>query len=122
MNSLFEGFDLTDNAVKATKTPTKKKRAEAQKQLAITNQQLFSDDEFNIELNKPRVDVLLDKLNNTDGTETKASKVLKSKALTLEEKLEVIRRKVLEVLGRQKKNVVVIKTKEALFLHMSIYL
>ena len=112
MNSLFEGFDLTDNTSKAKKTPAKKKQTEAQKQLAITNQQLFSDDEFNIELNKPRVEVLLGKLSNTDGTDTKASKVLKSKALTLEEKLEVIRRKVLEVLGKQKKNVVVIKTKE----------
>lgn len=114
MNSLFEGFDLTDNTSKAKKTPAKKKQTEAQKQLAITNQQLFSDcgEDFVIELNKPRVDVLLGKLSNTDGVETKASKVLKSNALTLEEKLEVIRRKVLEVLGKQKKNVIVIKTKE----------
>ena len=114
MNSLFDGFDLTDNTSKATKTPKKKKQAEAQKQLAITNQQLFSDcgEGLDIELNKPRVDILLGKLSNTDGVEAKASKVLKSNALTLEEKLEVIRRKVLEVLGKQKKNVVVIKTKE----------
>ena len=114
MNSLFEGFDLTDNTSKAAKAPTKKKQSAAQKQLAITNQQLFLDcgEDFAIELNKPRVDVLLGKLSNTDGSETKASKVLKSNALTLEEKLEVIRRKVLEVLGKQKKNVVVIKTKE----------
>ncbi len=114
MNSLFEGFDLTDNTSKAAKTPTKKKQSTAQKQLAITNQQLFSDcgEDFVIELNKPRVDILLGKLNNTEGTETKASKVLKSNALTLEDKLEVIRRKVLEVLGKQRKNVIVIKTKE----------
>ncbi len=114
MNSLFEGFDLTDNTSKAKKTPTKKKQIEAQKQLAITNQQLFSDcgEDFVIELNKPRVDVLLGKLNNTEGSETKASKVLKSVALTLEDKLNVIERKVIEVLGKQRKNVVVIKTKE----------
>lgn len=114
MNSLFEGFDLTDTSSKAARKPAKKKQTAAQKQLAITNQQLFSDcgEDFDIELNKPRVDVLLDKLSNTTAGETKASKVLKSNALTLEEKLEVIRRKVLEVLGKQKKNVVVIKTKE----------
>ena len=114
MNGLFDGFDLTDTTNKVAKKPTKKKQTAAQKQLAITNQQLFSDcgEDFDIELNKPRVDVLLGKLSKTDGTETKASKVLKSNALTLEEKLEVIRRKVLEVLGKQKKNVIVIKTKE----------
>ena len=114
MNSLFEGFDLTDNSVKATKTPKKKKQVEVQKQLAITNQQLFSNygEGLDIELNKPRVDVLLDKMNNAVGSETKASKVLKSAALTLEDKLNVIERKVLEVLGKQRKNVVVIKTRE----------
>ena len=116
MNSLFEGFDLTATTSNATKATTPKKRQnKTQKQLAVTNQALFSGngmEDFNIELNKPRVDTLLSKLSNTDGADTNAAKVLKSSALTLEEKLEVIRRKVLEVLGKQKKNVIVIKSKK----------
>ena len=67
MNGLFDGFDLTDTTNKVAKKPTKKKQTAAQKQLAITNQQLFSDcgEDFDIELNKPRVDVLLGKLSKT---------------------------------------------------------
>ena len=119
MQNLFEGFDLTASSKVVSQNATTKSktvRTSNKKEKQLTNQSLFSGEEladFNIELNKPKVDVLLGKLNNTDGTDSNASKVLKSKSLTLEEKLEIIRIKVLEVLGKQRKNVVVIKTKEA---------
>ena len=115
MSGLFDSFDLSAvtkpaQAKKAKKAEEIKK--EKSKGRELTNQGLFSD-EFNIELNRPQVNVLLDKLSKSgDATGADAAKVLKSKSLTLEEKLEVIRAKVLEVLGRQRKNVVVIKTKK----------
>ena len=117
MNSLFDGFDLTaSNKVVAKNTATKPKQTKKLKQEAqLTNQNLFSGegmDEFTIELNKPRVETLLNKLNSADESETSAAKMLKSKSLTLEEKLAIIKRKVLEVLGKQRKNVIVIKNKE----------
>ena len=117
MNSLFDGFDLAVNGKITTKKATAKaKTAKASNQeKRLTNQSLFSGEgmeEFNIELNKPRVETLLSKLNGAEESETSAAKMLKSKSLTLEEKLVIIKRKVLEVLGKQRKNVVVIKTKE----------
>ena len=117
MNSLFDSFDLAVNSKTTTKkTTAKAKTAKTSNQeKRLTNQSLFSGegmDEFNIELNKPRVETLLSKLNGTEESETSAAKMLKSKSLTLEEKLVIIKRKVLEVLGKQRKNVVVIKTKE----------
>jgi DNA polymerase I-like protein with 3'-5' exonuclease and polymerase domains len=116
MNSLFDGFDLTVNSKIVEKTTTKQKPVKTNRnEKQLTNQSLFSGDglnEFNIELNKPRVETLLSKLNGAEETETSAAKILKSKSLTLEEKLAIIKRKVLEVLGKQRKNVVVIRTKE----------
>lgn len=120
MNGLFDGFDLTGmpaqhKTVKKTKEVAAPK--EKPKAANFTNQKLFTGaelDTFNIELNRPAVSTLLSKLSGgEDGGRTDAKKVLGAKTLTLEEKLEVIRAKVLEVLGKQRKNVVVIKTKEA---------
>jgi DNA polymerase-1 len=115
MSGLFDSFDLSA-VTKPTATKKAKKTEEIKKEKPkgheLTNQGLFSD-EFNIELNKPQVNVLLDKLSKSgDVTGADAAKVLKSKSLSLEERLELIRAKVLEVLGKQRKNVVVIKTKE----------
>ena len=118
MNGLFDGFDLTVNNKITPENPVTKPKnitSTTSQGKRLTNQNLFSDDglnEFNIELNKPRVETLLSKLNGADESETSAAKLLKSKSLTLEEKLVIIRRKVLEVLGKQRKNVIVIKTKE----------
>ena len=118
MNSLFDGFDLTVNNKGAHENVAAKPKnttSTTNQGKRLTNQNLFSGDgmdEFNIELNKPRVETLLSKLSGADESETSAAKILKSKSLTLEEKLVIIRRKVLEVLGKQRKNVVVIKTKE----------
>ena len=115
MSSLFDNFDLTiASTVKTLENKPKQIKTNNSKTKNITNQNLFSGqmEEFNIELNKPKVDVLLNKLNNTKESKTEASKVLKSKSLTLEEKLSIIKLKVLEVLGKQRKNVVVIKNKK----------
>ena len=119
MNSLFDNFDLTVNVevgVTPKKTTSRAKASKSKtKEKQLTNQSLFSGtdlDEFNIELNKPKVDELLSKLDGANESETNAAKILKSKSLSMEDKLAIITRKVLEVLGKQRKNVVVIKTKE----------
>jgi DNA polymerase-1 len=115
MNNLFDGFDLTASSKIVEKSAPKQKPIKVNREeKQLTNQSLFSDslDEFNIELNKPRVEALLSKLADAEESEASAAKMLKSKSLTLEEKLVIIKRKVLEVLGKQRKNVVVIKTKE----------
>lgn len=124
MNSLFGGFDLsvstkpkkvdTDTLLKKL-TPT----ATAQKKIdtKITNQNLFADAgeslaDFHVELNKPKPETLAAKAANPEDEEVDAAKVLKSKKVSLAEKLALIKIKVLEVLGKQRKNVIVIKTKK----------
>ena len=117
MNSLFGGFDLSAPKPKVSPEVIIKKAAptpvvEPQK---ITNQSLFASEElseFNVELNKPKPEALARKIANTEEGEVDAAKVLKSKKVSLAEKLALIKIKVLEVLGKQRKNVVVIKTKE----------
>lgn len=116
MSSLFDSFDLSIKPQVKQTTVAPKQPKTVKNTSSLTNQGLFCGaelEEFNIELNKPKVNVLLNKLNNTEETEVDATKILKSKKVSLEEKLEIIKTKVLEVLGRQRKNVVVIKTKEA---------
>ena len=114
MDNLFAGFDL---AVEPSKTvvEAKVKTSKTTKAAKVTNQSLFSGaglEEFNIELNKPKPEALAKKAVKTEETEVDAAKILKSKKVSLEEKLSLIKIKVLEVLGKQKKNVIVIKTKE----------
>lgn len=117
MTSLFADFDLT---IKPSKTISPEPKTKSNKTLRnivnnpMTNQSLFSDvglGEFNIELNKPEVNTLLSKLNNVEEQEIDTTKVLKSKRVSLKEKLAIIKTKVLEVLGKQKKNVLVIRDK-----------
>lgn len=77
---------------------------------------LFGAD-FEINLSKkPTAKALLDKLANSEGEDEEASslKILKSKKLTLADKLAVINTRVLTVLGKQKNNVQVITTAEDL--------
>jgi DNA polymerase I-like protein with 3'-5' exonuclease and polymerase domains len=118
MNSLFSNFDLSVEAkprISPTEIIKKAVPTKAPATPQLTNQSLFSGEgleDFNIELNKPKVETLLDKINGAEEGEVDAAKVLKSKKLSLEEKLSIIKIKVLEVLGKQKKNVIVIKTKE----------
>ena len=117
MNSLFDGFDLAVNLPpkEPKKIVTAQKIDTSKETEKLTNQNLLSGlgiDEYNIELNKPTVEILLDKINKAGKSNINSSKILKSKTVTLSEKLLIIKTKVLEVLGRQRKNVIVIKTKE----------
>ena len=118
MNSLFGGFDLSVSTKPKVSPEVLIKKAaptamaEPQK---ITNQSLFASEElseFNVELNKPKPEALARKIANPNEGEVDATKILKSKKVSLAEKLALIKIKVLEVLGKQRKNVVVIKTKE----------
>ena len=115
MNNLFAGFDLAVEPSKTVFTETQIKAGKVVKATHITNQSLFSDtglEEFNIELNKPKPETLAKKVAKPEeNTETDPTKILKSKKVSLAEKLALIRVKVLEVLGKQRKNVIVIKDK-----------
>ena len=121
MNNLFSGFDLSvgskpkvaPEVLIQKAIPT---AAPAVVSPKVTNQSLFEGEnmaDFTIELNKPKPEKLARKAASPEETELDATKILKSKKVSLAEKLALIKIKVLEVLGKQKKNVVVIKTKEA---------
>ncbi len=122
MNSLFSNFDLTVEAKPKVSPETLIKKAitpaPAAQQIQsqkVTNQGLFEGSElvdFNIDLTKPKPESLAKKAANVEEGEVDATKILKSKKVSLQEKLALIKIKVLEVLGKQRKNVVVIKTKE----------
>lgn len=113
MNGLFEGFDLAIGHLQTTQVKTTiSSEKVAKSSPALTNQSLFADaglEEFNIELNKPKPEALAKKVAKPEEIETDPTKILKSKKVSLAEKLALIKVKVLEVLGKQKKNVVVIK-------------
>ena len=115
MDNLFAGFDLAVEPSKTVVTETRVKSGKVTHKVAsVTNQGLFSGtglEEFNIELNKPKPETLAKKAAKPEETETDPTKILKSKKVSLAEKLALIRVKVLEVLGKQKKNVLVIKDK-----------
>lgn len=115
MDNLFAGFDLAVGPSKTVVTETRVKNGKVtHKAASVTNQGLFSGtglEEFNIELNKPKPEALAKKAAKPEETETDPTKILKSKKVSLAEKLALIRVKVLEVLGKQKKNVLVIKDK-----------
>ena len=116
MNSLFAGFDLAIEPSKTAVVETRVKKGKVTHEaINMTNQSLFSAtglEEFNIELNKPKPEVLAKKVAKPEEPETDPTKILKSKKVSLAEKLALIKVKVLEVLGKQKKNVIVIKDKE----------
>ena len=118
MNNLFAGFDL---AIEPSQTIATKPSAKSSKVVSVkntptlTNQNLYVGtelEEFNIELNKPKPEALAKKVNKPEEKETDPTKILKSKKVSLTEKLALIKIKVLEVLGKQKNNVLVIKDKE----------
>ena len=116
MSNLFAGFDLAVEPSKTAIIETKVKAGKVTRNAKITNQSLFSGsdlEEFNIELNKPKPEALAKKVAKPEETaEIDPTKILKSKKVSLVEKLALIKVKVLEVLGKQKKNVIVIKDKE----------
>lgn len=75
---------------------------------------LFGDD-FDIVVNSPGVKGLVKKAKGkvAPDKEEDIGKVLKSKAMSIPERLAIINQRVLAVLSRQKDNVIVIKTKQA---------
>ena len=73
---------------------------------------LFGED-FLIDVQENTVKDLVKKLSGKNGEEVSTEKLLKSKKLTLEERLNIITDKVLKTLGKQKDNIIVIKDKEA---------
>ena len=73
---------------------------------------LFGED-FLIDVQENTVKDLVKKLSGKNGEEVSTEKLLKSKKLTLEERLNIITDKVLKTLGKQKDNIIVIKNKEA---------
>ena len=73
---------------------------------------LFGED-FLIDVQENTVKDLVKKLSGKNGEEVSSEKLLKSKKLTLEERLNIITDKVLKTLGKQKDNIIVIKDKEA---------
>ena len=73
---------------------------------------LFGED-FLIDVQENTVKDLVKKLSGKNGEEVSSEKLLKSKKLTLEERLNIITDKVLKTLGKQKDNIIVIKNKEA---------
>ena len=73
---------------------------------------LFGED-FLIDVQENTVKDLVKKLSGKNGEEISSEKLLKSKKLTLEERLNIITDKVLKTLGKQKDNIIVIKDKEA---------
>ena len=117
MDNLFAGFDLAIEPSKTAIVETRVQAGKVTRNTKVTNQSLFSGaglEEFNIELNKPKPEALAKKVAKPEETaETDPTKILKSKKVSLAEKLELIRIKVLEVLGKQRKNVIVIKDKES---------
>jgi len=73
-------------------------------------QSLFGD-EFNIDFNKPKAKELASKARVTAGSEEyDPMKILKSKKVSLEDQLLVIKEQVIRVLGKQRKNIVVIRS------------
>ncbi len=73
-------------------------------------QGLFGE-EFNIDFNKPKVKDLASKARITsDSDQYDPMKILKSKKVSLEDQLLVIREQVIKVLGKQRKNIVVIRS------------
>ena len=67
---------------------------------------------FNVEEKKKKVKDLVDKVNNEQSAEIDIDKKLKSKKLSIEDRLYLINENVLNILGKQRANVVVIRDKQ----------
>lgn len=72
---------------------------------------LFGD-EFEIRIKEPVIKDLVKKVTSRPETEKTPDKILKSKKLSLQERLQVIKINVLKILGKQKDNVIVIRDKQ----------
>lgn len=72
---------------------------------------LFGD-EFEIRIKEPVIKDLVKKATSSTEIEKTPDKILKSKKLSLQERLQVIKINVLKILGKQKDNVIVIRDKQ----------
>lgn len=72
---------------------------------------LFGD-EFEIRIKEPVIKDLVKKATSNTEIEKTPDKILKSKKLSLQERLQVIKTNVLKILGKQKDNVIVIRDKQ----------
>jgi DNA polymerase-1 len=70
--------------------------------------------EFEIPDSLEQTKKILKKIGSPTKTHLSAAEQLKSKNLTIEERLNIIKTNVFKILGKQKNNILVIKTKEAL--------
>lgn len=67
---------------------------------------------FNIETKKSKTKDLVDKISNPEEAEVDIDKMLKSKKLSIEDRLALINENVLTILGKQRANVIVIRDKQ----------
>lgn len=108
-DGLFGNF-ITKTQTVSNGKPKPKERPQAVKlkdKINLASSQLFG--------NEFKIDDLTAKLKPSVPTaSSSAEQILKSKKLSLAERLSIINTKVLSVLGKQKANVLVIKTKEQL--------
>ena len=72
---------------------------------------IFGKD-FNIEVKQTSVKDLVNKINNTEENKLDIDKLLKSKKLSIEDRLYLINENVLSILGKQRANVIVIRDKQ----------
>jgi len=77
-------------------------------------------EEFVIPKEKEKVKTITDKITKQKETNTSVEKQIKSKAIPLKEKLDIITKEVYRILGKQKNNVIVIKTKDDFHRYLDI--
>lgn len=109
-NNLFSNFDLGQVKIESSKSKKMKaKKIELADDIVFDNSQLFSADGIET---KAKVKATIKKINTATDPELSPEKILKSKKLSIQERLAFINATVLKVLGKQKYNVLVIKDKE----------
>jgi len=67
---------------------------------------------FNLDTKKPKTKDLVKKITNPEEAEVDVDKMLKSKKLSIEDRLALINENVLTILGKQRANVIVIRDKQ----------
>lgn len=103
MESLFGNINIETAAKQKKQTKKTAKKAELAESIDLSSNQMFGND-FAVKISKKAK-------NPKETEEVSAEKQLKSKKLSLEERLAIINTNVLKVLGKQKGNILVIKDK-----------
>ena len=76
-------------------------------------------EEFELPQEKEKTKKVINKIKKPKEIKVTVEKQIKSKSLSLEERLKIITENVLKILGKQKENVIIIKTKEELHNYIS---